>query len=403
MATDPPILLYVALEAWFSSTRLPRRLAESGFTVVAVCTPASPLRHTGGIAEHVLIGPEGVTLALERACARHDPALIVAVDEAAVTMLRQLAHDPGVGLALAALIVRSIGAPARDGAASKERINAIAADLGIRVPRQAVCDTAAAACVFARATRYPIVLKKEATFGGQGVMRCWDDRATLGAWYRLQARARWQRGVARFGTLPAYGVAPLRHALLRRRAAPLIAQQFVDGRIGFRTFVADRGRVLAGITAIAQEHNPPPFGASSVVRFIDHPEIEQATAALVRGLDLSGFGGIDFILESGSDAPYLLELNARVTPIAHLGRRLGVDLCAALHGALTGAPATAAAPMREAVVALFPSELERDPHSRWFASAYHDVPWDEPALLAAWRDNLPEPVRAFLAQTEPAA
>jgi glutathione synthase/RimK-type ligase-like ATP-grasp enzyme len=304
---------------------------------------------------------------------------------------------------VAELIVRSMGAPARDGSGSKQRVNEIAAALGIRVPRQAVVDTPGGACAFSRTVGYPIMLKKENTFGGMGVTRCGDDRETLIAWYRLRAQARWQRGVARFGGGPAQAIAPLRRWLMDRPAAPLIAQQFIPGRLGFRSFVADRGRVLAGITAIAEEHNPAPFGASSVVRFIDHPEVERATAALARALDLSGFGGVDFLFEAGTEQPYLLELNARVTPIAHLGKRLGVDLCAALHAATAGQPATAPTAPRETVVALFPSELERDPNSRWLTTAHHDVPWDERALLEAWEAQLAEPVRAFLARQQPAA
>jgi hypothetical protein len=397
--TGAPVLLYVALEDWFSSTRLPRRLTAAGFKVVAICTAASPLLHVGGIDQSIVIRPEGLPAALDAASDHHGATLIQPVDEAAVTAIRAVARAPNTPPALVALIERSVGAPACDGAGSKERVNEIAATIGVRAPRQAVVESAAGACALARTIGYPIVIKKEQTFGGMGVMRCADDRATMINWYRLQAQARWQRGVARVAGPPAYALAPLRRALMRRPASPLIAQQFVTGPIGFRTFVADRGRVLAGITGIAEAHNPAPFGASSVVRFVDHPEIERATAALVGALELSGFGGVDFIFEAGSQRPYLLEVNARVTPIAHLGQRLGIDLCAALHAALTGAAPPSQGPLREQAVALFPSELDRDPNSPWFASAAHDVPWDEPELLDAWSAKFSEPVRAFLART----
>ncbi|MBV8168578.1 MAG: hypothetical protein JO021_17415, partial [Alphaproteobacteria bacterium] len=380
-----PALIFLALEAWFSSTRLPRRLAEAGFDVVLMCTAESPLMHVSSIDQRVVIRAEDVATALAAACARHDVRLIVPADEEAVAALGRLVRGDGGALApaLAEVIVRSVGAPARVGAGAKANVNGLAAQLGIAVPRQAVVDSAAAACALAHEVGYPIVIKKDQTFGGMGVMRCASDRDTLVAWYRLHARNRWQRGLARLGSPIAHALPPVRDWLMRRPSAPLIAQKFVGGRIGFRTFVADRGRVLAGITAVAEAHNPAPFGASSVVRFIDHPEIERATAALARALELSGFGGVDFIFEAGTERPYLLELNARVTPIAHLGKRLGVDLCAALHAALTDAPIAEPEPMDDTVVALFPSELERDPDSRWIANAYHDVPWDEPALLAA--------------------
>ena len=36
-------------------------------------------------------------------------------------------------------------------------------------------------------------------------------------------------------------------------------------------------------------------------------------------------------------------------------------------------------------VALFPQETIRDPASAWIATAFHDMPDDDPALLAALR------------------
>jgi hypothetical protein len=34
-------------------------------------------------------------------------------------------------------------------------------------------------------------------------------------------------------------------------------------------------------------------------------------------------------------------------------------------------------------IALFPQEWKRDPESPFLSSAYHDVPWDEPAVVSA--------------------
>jgi hypothetical protein len=39
--------------------------------------------------------------------------------------------------------------------------------------------------------------------------------------------------------------------------------------------------------------------------------------------------------------------------------------------------------MSSSEIALFPQEWLRDPKSPHLASAYHDVPWDDPALLHA--------------------
>jgi hypothetical protein len=63
-----------------------------------------------------------------------------------------------------------------------------------------------------------------------------------------------------------------------------------------------------------------------------------------------------------------------------------------MRAALTGAPAPEVASVTEnAVIALFPQEWLRDSKSEWLRSAYHDVPWDEPALITAC---LTEPLRS---------
>ncbi|MBI3515433.1 MAG: hypothetical protein HY060_15440 [Proteobacteria bacterium] len=398
---DAPALIYVALEAWFSSARLPRFLRGAGFKVVALCTSASPLVRAHGIDVLTVIDPKRVAGALDTAIAAHAPTWIVPADEQAVAALHRLARgDADASSALVAVLRRSLGVPAAFGhAVSKREINRTAARLGIRVPRQAVAETAAAARAFALDVGYPIVLKKEQTFGGKGVMHCRDDGALLTGWYRLQARHRAARVMARLGGGVAQAIRPLRRALSARRGAPLIAQSFITGQLAFHTLVADRGRVLGGISAVAEAVHPPPFGASTVVRVVEHPAMAQAAVALAQALGLSGFGAIDFILDPAGGAPYLLELNARVAPMCHLGQRLGVDLCAALFAAATGAPVPAQSPAVETTIALFPRELERDPASPWLATAYHDVPRDDPDLLAAREANLMPPVRAFLART----
>ncbi len=42
-------------------------------------------------------------------------------------------------------------------------------------------------------------------------------------------------------------------------------------------------------------------------------------------------------------------------------------------------------------VALFPGELARNPASQHLATALHDVPWDDPPLLARLAEGRPVP------------
>ena len=67
------------------------------------------------------------------------------------------------------------------------------------------------------------------------------------------------------------------------------------------------------------------------------------SAALVRKLGLSGFCGFDFLLEAGTRAAHLIEMNARTTPISHLPLAEGRNLVTALATRLDGI--TAISPM----------------------------------------------------------
>ena len=67
----------------------------------------------------------------------------------------------------------------------------------------------------------------------------------------------------------------------------------------------------------------------------------------------------------------------------HLGARVGVDLCRQFRGMLDGEPpAEKKNPIQEIIVAHFPKELRRDPQSEWLQRALHDVPTDDPELMA---------------------
>jgi ATP-grasp domain len=408
-----PTVVYLALNDWFSSARLPRYLSGAGFRLIAICTQASPLRQVRHFEHRAVIAPEELRSTLEEVTRRFQPELIVSADEGAIyavhALRRQYAEAPATMSAqLGRLLRRSLGDPARqDWLLSKQHINEIADGLGIAVPRQRVVTLPWEADAFAREVGYPIVLKKENTHGGMGVLLCRDAAETVTNVFRLRAGGYHQRGIARYGVGAVAHLPPVRSLLATRRGRALIAQEYVQGSPAFRTFVAHEGRMLAGFCAIAERVDPAPFGSSTVVRFVENPDMARAAAALAQAVGLTGFAGVDFILEARTGRAVLLELNARVTPTTHLGSLLGTDLCATLLAELTGDGAIASAPPAKLgpapqKAALFPSELMRDAASEYLHSAYHDIPEDEPELIAAWRARLPQTARRLRSLPLPA-
>ena len=75
-------------------------------------------------------------------------------------------------------------------------------------------------------------------------------------------------------------------------------------------------------------------------------------------------------------------MNARATQICHMQLGTDRDLLAPLRAVLSGEAPRQTVPVTEGdVIALFPQEWLRDSTSKFLSTGYHDVPWDEPALL----------------------
>src|SRR5262249_26299391 len=134
------------------------------------------------------------------------------------------------------------------------------------------------------------------------------------------------------------------------------------------------------------------LGPASVVRVIEHQEMLEAATAIVSRLKLSGLIGFDFILDAGTGAAHLIEMNPRATQLCHLPLGMGRDLLRPLRAVLAGEPLLRpAAPATDnEVIALFPQEWLRDSSSAFLGTAYHDVPWEEPALLRRCLRETPE-------------
>jgi hypothetical protein len=240
----------------------------------------------------------------------------------------------------------------------------------------------------------PAVMKVDGTWGGLGVKVVESQSEAIKALRVLSrpigpARALKRLMVDRdpFSILPAIS-----------GARPVVnIQRFVEGTPANSAVACWNGEVLASISVVAMRTRGPQ-GASTVVRVIDHPEMTDASAKLVRRLGLSGFCGFDFLLEKETCAAHLIEMNARTTPISHLALAEGRNLVTALATRLDGITAISPAPsIAQDVVAFFPQAWLLEPGSELLYSGYHDIPWGEQALVRELM-KLPWAERSFLAR-----
>jgi predicted ATP-grasp superfamily ATP-dependent carboligase/glycosyltransferase involved in cell wall biosynthesis len=95
--------------------------------------------------------------------------------------------------------------------------------------------------------------------------------------------------------------------------------------------LADRGRVLASVTACRARQHPMDFGrASTFVHAVDAPDVAEAGRRVIAEMELTGLAEAEFKRDPRDGRLKLLDINARVWGWHTLGTRRGIDF-AYLH------------------------------------------------------------------------
>ncbi|HEV2693163.1 MAG TPA: hypothetical protein VG347_09740 [Verrucomicrobiae bacterium] len=393
MSLRPKILLLALETSWSGAARLPRALQEAGFAVGVACRAKAYLAQTK-FRDHFFLLPDknygqGHLAGLRTIVKAWPPDLILPMDDWTAFFLAQVHEHLAEGEtadALTDLLKRSLGNPAGIfEAANKRRTIEIARHLGLRVPASAPADSAADIREFGRVHGFPVVLKRSYDNSGNGVFICHDEAQAVAMLARLHRKQRLKDEVSLWRE-------EFRGRRMERCWLPsdqsITVNQHIVGECATLLAACLDGQMLAALSAVKVEAFPDDKGPSSVVRFVRVEEMRRTAEGMLRHWRLTGLIGFDFILDAAGQA-WLLECNPRSTPIAHLGGRAGENLCAALHAGLTETPVPPPALENGWLVAHFPAELWRDPHSPHLASAFHDVPVDDPNLWAALKQAVP--------------
>ncbi|MBV8534816.1 MAG: ATP-grasp domain-containing protein [Alphaproteobacteria bacterium] len=408
----PPKILIVTTVHWPATTRLALALAHCGFAVGAVTPAHHVLRRFERLAARFVCHPHvGLLRAVAAAIERWSPDLVIPADDRAVTVLHRLHARAGQGQGrdpgrLRGLIEASLGDPRYfELIEKKSEFMSLAAAEGVVVPETVVVRDLDELRRWLSHATFPQVLKVDGSWGGEGVRIVRSSADAEQAFAGLAARPGWLRIGKQI--LQHLNFAPLRERL-RDRAPTVSLQAYIPGRPANRAVACWRGEVLAGASVEVVQASCD-TGPASVVRVIDHPGMADATARLVRRLGLSGFCGVDFILDASGQA-HLIELNARTTTICYLALDAQSDMTGALYAKLARTAQRPLASTRHDLITFFPHELWRDPKSTFLAGTYHDVPWDEPQFVAAylkpdppgWVDRLHQVLRPHLGRPDPA-
>lgn len=376
--------MVIATNEWPMAARISLALAHVGFRVGTVSPRGSVIRKTKGVDAHYDFHSWSASRSIIYAIQDWSPVLLVCSDDRAVEELHQLYFhyrysNNKSNRTIADLIETSLGdSTSFEIARDKSKFLSFTHSVGVRCPKTTVLPLDHFPERELDAGPFPAILKMDRSYGGRGVRIAYDKHSARSAFWELQFPPNHSSTLKRLYAR-VIAMLPSRWWFLPRRTVSL--QQRILGRPSNRALVCLEGVVLAGINVEAIE-TLSPFGPATVVRVIDNPEMTAMSEVLVKRLKLSGFVGFDFVLDAAGKA-WLIEMNPRVTPTTHLCAG-ETDLSAALWRRLTGRMAEQVnSCIKDDLVALFPQEVQRSPHSPYLAKAYHDVPRDQPEFVQA--------------------
>lgn len=330
--TSTSSVLVITTQTWLQVTRLAMRFATYGCRISAICPEESHLTYAPGIAERFTFHLARPLHALRHAILASNAEYLLPTDDLSVWFLHELAEStPG----LRDRIERSLGSgkfyPILR---SRFKLLSLAHQLGISVPKTEWIADIEDLGSWCAPGNSGFVLKKDGTWGGRGVHRLQTPTEAHDAFIHLASRTTFSERMTQWlrnGDRSAF-------ARLRCLSRPEItAQSFVHGIPANSMYACHKGRILGEVQArVAASKGKT--GPSLVVQLMNDPRITRAGVQLAGALELSGFFGLDFMLDARTAEPFLIEMNPRCTQLGHVAVAGQPDLAGLLWAQWTGAP-----------------------------------------------------------------
>lgn len=342
-----PKVLLLDSNRWDLGPRLAVGLASTGCSVFAVCPSIGhPFSVTRAVKATFPYKASNPVRSIKEAIEAVNPDIVVPSCERSVEHIHELyaqaLHQESRNERIAHLIERSLGKTAGYRiVTSRYDLLAAAAEEGVRVPETARVSSSADLDLWREEKSKRCVIKADGTWGGVGVCILSESDRSDEAWLSITKTSRLLRAIKRMvvNRDPFY----LR-AWIDRVERAIIAQKFIEGRPANCTVFSWRGKVqaLIAVEVLRTERNA---GPASIVHVIQNAEIQMAAERISSRLGLSGFFGLDFIIEQETGHAYLVEMNPRLTPPCYLRFEKGRDLVGALWASLTDKPLPENAPV----------------------------------------------------------
>jgi hypothetical protein len=380
-------VLLVSSIRWPLTAKLALAFLRHGCRIEAVCPPDHPFHFVSGISKIYPYRGMDSLQSLYEAITSAKPGIVVPCDDGVVWQLHELHRTKPE---LRGLIERSLGAASGyETVACRAKFMQIARELQLRAPETKAIESASDLREWFSTPGVSGVLKLDWTCGGKGVQFAHSLAQAEQALAKMRQPA---------NVVTALGRWLLIHDALAywkwqtHRRPVFTMQQFIQGRPANTMMACRDGKVLAMVT-VEVLYAQSSTGTALVARFIEDVEIQTAAVRIAERLGLSGFHGLDFMIEDATGHAYLIELNPRCTQLGHLQTEMHGDLVgefcssfchvSSLHGGR---------PIYEETIAFFPEALFSNPECPFLKTSYVDVPWEEPRLVRElmrgdWRDR----------------
>lgn len=381
---DQKVLL-TATVRWPTVSILAISLAKAGCDVSVVCPVGCPLPKPRAVKRVFRHRSFRALEALTSAIRETRPEIIIPCDDQAVQQLHELharaRRQRQLGNEIGELIEKSLGSPdSYSTVRSRCEFLRIARQEGLCVPDTKQLDSEADLKSWQEQHPLPWVLKMDGTYSGYGVRIAHNLGQAEESFHTLARFFEFARVFKRFCVdKDAFRLWPWWNG-----AKPIISvQSYIRGYPANCAAVCWNGKMLAGI-GVEVVSTVGPIGRANVVRVSDNTEMLKAAERIANRLGLSGFFGLDFMIEEETGRTYLIEMNPRPTRLSPIQLGKGRDLIGALCAQMSGRPARDLPPVTQnKMIAYFPDAWESN--SQYLASSYHDIPEDEADLVQQLR------------------
>jgi hypothetical protein len=377
----PVRVLLTTTNRWGISARLAMSLAGVGCDVWAICpAPSHPLMKTRVVRRAFRYSSIRPLESLAAAIAEVRPDIVIPSCDRGVEHLHELyiqaKANGDAGSTIVALIERSLGPMnSHSIVSSRYELLALALEEGVNVPRTSLVNTTEELESWRAKEPFPWVLKADGTWGGGGVRVIRSREGVEKGFQQLIQMFRLTRTIKRLVVnRDPFWV----RGWWNQSRRSMIAQSFVSGRPANCAVVCRDGQIL-GIICVEVVRSDGPTGPANVVQIVDNAEMTFAAKRIAIRLRLSGFFGLDFMIEDGTNTAYLIEMNPRTTPPCHLRLGSGRDLAGALWSQLAGKPLPDDPAATEAnTIAYFPQAMNMNQDG--LPNCFFDIPQGEPEL-----------------------